>query len=58
MKTALLSVDLQNDYFDDGKFPLIGIKTAAANATLAMGYGAVMSTDQVIAQLSGSGHKR
>ncbi len=53
MKTALISIDLQNDYIRDGKFPFVGNKPAAANAALAMGYGAVISTDQVIAQLFG-----
>ncbi|ACK50862.1 isochorismatase hydrolase [Methylocella silvestris BL2] len=31
-KRALIVVDLQNDYFRDGKFPLIGIEAAARNA--------------------------
>ena len=30
--TALLIVDLQNDYFSGGKFPLVGIDAAAQNA--------------------------
>lgn len=32
MATALLVIDLQNDYFPAGKFPLAGIEAAAANA--------------------------
>ena len=30
--TALLVIDLQNDYFPDGKYPLAGIEAAAAKA--------------------------
>ena len=30
--TALILVDIQNDYFPGGKFPLVGIEAAAANA--------------------------
>lgn len=30
--TALLIIDIQNDYFPGGKFPLVGIDAAAANA--------------------------
>ncbi len=30
--TALLIVDMQNDYFGGGKFPLVGIDAAAENA--------------------------
>ncbi|QFY63176.1 cysteine hydrolase (plasmid) [Rhizobium grahamii] len=29
---AILVIDLQNDYFPDGKLPLVGIEDAAANA--------------------------
>lgn len=29
---ALIVVDVQNDYFPDGKWPLVGIQTAAENA--------------------------
>lgn len=31
-KRALILVDLQNDYFPDGKWPLVGIDAAAGNA--------------------------
>lgn len=31
-KRAILVVDIQNEYFADGKFPLFGIEDAAANA--------------------------
>lgn len=31
-KQAVIVVDMQNDYFPEGKFPLVGIKEAAANA--------------------------
>lgn len=31
-KTALLLIDIQNDYFPDGKFPLVGMEDAAARA--------------------------
>jgi nicotinamidase-related amidase len=31
-KRALIIIDLQNDYFPSGKFPLVGIDAAAANA--------------------------
>ncbi|MDE1150145.1 MAG: cysteine hydrolase family protein [Azospirillaceae bacterium] len=30
--TALVIVDLQNDYFPGGRFPLVGVEQAAANA--------------------------
>ncbi|MBV0934316.1 cysteine hydrolase family protein [Marinobacterium weihaiense] len=30
--TALIIVDLQNDYFPQGRWPLVGIEAAAANA--------------------------
>ncbi|PZQ81094.1 MAG: cysteine hydrolase [Ancylobacter novellus] len=30
--TALLIIDLQNDYFPDGRFPLVGIEAAAVQA--------------------------
>ena len=32
MKTALLLIDLQNDYFPNGKMELVGIDTASQNA--------------------------
>lgn len=31
-KTALIIIDLQNDYFSEGKFPLVGIDEATQNA--------------------------
>lgn len=31
-KTALIVVDIQNDYFPDGKWPLSGVEAAASNA--------------------------
>jgi nicotinamidase-related amidase len=31
-KRAVISVDIQNDYFPNGKWPLVGIDAAAANA--------------------------
>ena len=31
-KRAVIAVDIQNDYFDQGRFPLIGMDHAAANA--------------------------
>lgn len=31
-KRALIVIDLQNDYFPGGKWPLDGVETAAANA--------------------------
>lgn len=31
-KRAVIAVDIQNDYFDQGRFPLIGMDQAAANA--------------------------
>lgn len=31
-KRAVIAVDIQNDYFDSGKFPLSGMDEAAANA--------------------------
>ncbi|MFT4115266.1 cysteine hydrolase family protein [Bradyrhizobium sp.] len=31
-RRALLIIDLQNDYFPAGRFPLVGIEAAAANA--------------------------
>uniref|UniRef100_UPI0013CF7F0B isochorismatase family protein n=2 Tax=Pseudomonadota TaxID=1224 RepID=UPI0013CF7F0B len=31
-KRAILVVDLQNEYWPTGKFPLVGIGAAAANA--------------------------
>lgn len=31
-KRAIISVDIQNDYFPNGKWPLVGIEAAAANA--------------------------
>lgn len=33
---ALIIVDLQNDYFPDGRWPLVGIEDAAANARLVL----------------------
>ena len=35
--TALLIVDMQNDYFEGGKFPLSGTDAAAANAANILG---------------------
>jgi len=34
MKTCLLLIDIQNDYFQGGKMTLVGIEAAAANAQL------------------------
>jgi len=34
MKTALLIIDIQNDYFNNGANPLIGSETASINAKL------------------------
>ena len=31
-KRALILIDIQNDYFADGKWPLAGMDTAAAHA--------------------------
>ncbi|MTH79272.1 cysteine hydrolase family protein [Paracoccus aestuariivivens] len=31
-KKALIVIDIQNDYFPDGDWPLVGVKEAAANA--------------------------
>ncbi len=31
-KRAIIVVDIQNEYFAEGKFPLVGIENAAANA--------------------------
>ena len=31
-KRAVIVVDIQNEYFPEGKFPLVGIENAAANA--------------------------
>ena len=34
MKTALLLIDIQNDYFENGKMPLVGSDKAAEKAKL------------------------
>ena len=34
MKSALLLIDIQNDYFEDGKMPLVGSSEAGDNAKL------------------------
>lgn len=34
MKTALLLIDIQNDYFESGAMPLVGANEAAANARM------------------------
>ncbi|MBS7539122.1 cysteine hydrolase family protein [Ancylobacter lacus] len=34
--TALIVIDLQNDYFPSGHFPLVGIEAATANAALVL----------------------
>ena len=31
-KRAVVVIDIQNDYFPDGKYELVGIEQAAANA--------------------------
>ncbi len=36
MATALVIVDIQNDYFRGGRFPLAGMEAAAANASRAL----------------------
>ncbi len=36
--TALMIVDLQNDYFPDGKWPLVGIEPAAEQAAAVLGH--------------------
>lgn len=33
-KRAILVVDLQNEYFPNGKFTLVGIEAAAANVSI------------------------
>jgi len=38
MSTALIIVDLQNDYFPAGKWPLVGIERAADNAAGVLGH--------------------
>lgn len=35
-KTALLLIDFQNDYFENGAFPLVGTEAAAQNAKVAL----------------------
>jgi nicotinamidase-related amidase len=37
MKTALIIIDIQNDYFDKGKMPLVGSEKAAENAGMILG---------------------
>ncbi|MDD4993283.1 MAG: cysteine hydrolase family protein [Paludibacter sp.] len=37
MKTALLLIDIQNDYFEQGTMTLVGSEQAAANAGLVLG---------------------
>ena len=32
MTAALVLIDIQNDYFPDGRYPLVGIEAAAENA--------------------------
>ncbi len=34
MKTCLILIDIQNDYFEDGRMTLVGMEEAAANALL------------------------
>jgi len=34
MKTCLILIDIQNDYFPDGRMALVGMETAAANAKM------------------------
>ena len=34
MKTCLILIDIQNDYFPDGRMTLVGMETAAANALM------------------------
>ncbi len=32
MKTCLILIDIQNDYFEDGRMTLVGMEEAASNA--------------------------